>query len=250
MFWANLDSNGTADRLVLGLTDGNLLIAARRGDPTPIGGTFGSMDAWPAINGNIGTLNVGDAWRPKRRTQRAHGFQSLPKRYTYSDTDGNAEFHSYADREPDAKGDSDAKAQANAEAASCCAELKVSYSSLRNNNMNTRLKIALLVLSFIGAWGLTLTIKSGYAGSRLAANLSNTIAAGSSSRQWVWQNRLPQGNTLQDFSFIDTNNGFAVGARGTILKTTDGGNNWEIMQAERRTIFMAFLLLIQISEPL
>src|SRR6476659_8592533 len=57
VFWANLDSNGTADRLVLGLTDGNLLIAARRGDPTPIGGTFGSMDAWPAINGNIGTVN-------------------------------------------------------------------------------------------------------------------------------------------------------------------------------------------------
>ena len=58
VFWANLDSNGTADRLVLGLTDGNLLIAARRGDPTPIGGIFGSMDAWPAIDGNIGTLNV------------------------------------------------------------------------------------------------------------------------------------------------------------------------------------------------
>jgi hypothetical protein len=57
VFWANLDSNGTSDRLVLGLTDGNLLIAARRGDPTPIGGTFGSMDAWPAINGNIGTVN-------------------------------------------------------------------------------------------------------------------------------------------------------------------------------------------------
>jgi hypothetical protein len=57
VFWANLDSNGTADRLVLGLTDGSLLIAARRGDPTPIGGTFGTMDAWPAINGNIGTVN-------------------------------------------------------------------------------------------------------------------------------------------------------------------------------------------------
>jgi hypothetical protein len=58
VFWANLDTNGTSDRLVLGLTDGNLLIAARRGDPTPIGGTFGSMDAWPAVNGDIGTLNV------------------------------------------------------------------------------------------------------------------------------------------------------------------------------------------------
>ena len=57
VFWTNLDSNGTEDRLVLGLTDGNFLIAARRGDPTPIGGTFGTMDAWPSINGNIGTVN-------------------------------------------------------------------------------------------------------------------------------------------------------------------------------------------------
>jgi hypothetical protein len=31
----------------------------------------------------------------------------LPKRHTYSDT--NAEFHSYADRESDAKSDTDAK---------------------------------------------------------------------------------------------------------------------------------------------
>lgn len=59
VFWTNLDSNGTSDRLVLGLTDGSLLIAARRGDPTPIGGTFGSMDAWPAMSGNIGTVNPG-----------------------------------------------------------------------------------------------------------------------------------------------------------------------------------------------
>jgi hypothetical protein len=57
VFWTNLDSNGTSDRLVLGLTDGTFLIAARRGDPTPIGGTFGTMDSWPAISGNIGTIN-------------------------------------------------------------------------------------------------------------------------------------------------------------------------------------------------
>ena len=30
IFWTNLDSNGTTDRLVLGLADGSLLIAARR----------------------------------------------------------------------------------------------------------------------------------------------------------------------------------------------------------------------------
>ena len=60
----------------------------------------------------------------------------MPKRHTYTDTDGNAKFHSYADRKPDAdreldaKGDTDAKAQAIAEASSCCTGLKVSYSSL------------------------------------------------------------------------------------------------------------------------
>jgi photosystem II stability/assembly factor-like uncharacterized protein len=98
--------------------------------------------------------------------------------------------------------------------------------------MNTHLKTALLLLSFIGASGLIQTIQNGYAGSRIAGTRSNTIAAGSSGRQWIWQNPLPQGNTLQDFSFIDTNNGFAVGARGTILKTTDGGNNWELIAGE------------------
>jgi hypothetical protein len=58
IFWTNLDSNGNSDRLVLGLSDGSLLVTARRGDPTPIGGTFGSMDAWPATGGNNGSINV------------------------------------------------------------------------------------------------------------------------------------------------------------------------------------------------
>jgi photosystem II stability/assembly factor-like uncharacterized protein len=116
--------------------------------------------------------------------------------------------------------------------------------------MNTRLKSVLLMLSFIGTCGLTLTIKSGYAGSRVAATPSNTIAAGSSGRQWVWQNPLPQGNTLQDFSFIDTNNGFAVGARGTILKTTDGGNNWELIAGETEGDLYSVSFTDSISEPL
>src|SRR5215475_6101508 len=101
---------------------------------------------------------------------------------------------------------------------------------VRTNNMNAHVKIGLLTLGFVASWGLTFAIKSGYAGTRSAAKLS-IIDASSSSRQWVWQNPLPQGNTLQELSFVDTNNGFAVGARGTILKTTDGGINWEIIPA-------------------
>ena len=46
--------------------------------------------------------------------------------------------------------------------------------------------------------------------------------------QWVWQNPLPQGNWLFGVSFTDANNGTAVGWYGTILRTTDGGQNWVI----------------------
>src|SRR5689334_6126344 len=94
---------------------------------------------------------------------------------------------------------------------------------------STRLKISLFTLSVAGICTLTLTTHNGHAGSPLPAKLSSRIGAGSSVGQWVWQNPLPQGNTLQDFSFVDTNNGFAVGARGTILRTTDGGTSWDIL---------------------
>lgn len=47
-------------------------------------------------------------------------------------------------------------------------------------------------------------------------------------QDWYWQNPKPQGNLLQSVKFIDSNIGFAVGSLGTILKTTNGGNNWII----------------------
>ncbi|UCD56149.1 MAG: hypothetical protein JSV16_09930, partial [Candidatus Hydrogenedentota bacterium] len=43
---------------------------------------------------------------------------------------------------------------------------------------------------------------------------------------WVWQNPLPQGNTLRSVCFADANTGTAVGDCGTILRTTDGGATW------------------------
>ena len=114
----------------------------------------------------------------------------------------------------------------------------------------TRFKLPLFILSLTGVCGLVLSIHNGDAGSRLASNLSNKITAGSSSGQWVWQNPLPQGNTLQDFSFIDTNNGFAVGARGKSSEQRTEETIGISLQAIRTTIFMAFLLLIQIPEQL
>ena len=45
---------------------------------------------------------------------------------------------------------------------------------------------------------------------------------------WIWQNPLPQGNSLSAIHFAkDKENGLAVGADGTILRTEDGGFNWK-----------------------
>ncbi|MCK5618455.1 MAG: hypothetical protein KAJ17_03605, partial [Candidatus Krumholzibacteria bacterium] len=43
---------------------------------------------------------------------------------------------------------------------------------------------------------------------------------------WVWQNPIPQGNTLRGVSFTDASTGTAVGDAGTILRTTNGGATW------------------------
>ncbi len=58
-----------------------------------------------------------------------------------------------------------------------------------------------------------------------------SAAASASAAQWVWQNPLPQGNSLYGVSFVDASNGTAVGGYGTILRTTDGGQNWTIQSS-------------------
>ncbi len=53
--------------------------------------------------------------------------------------------------------------------------------------------------------------------------LSITVSA-----QWFWQNGLPpQQNTLK-ILFLDSNTVFAVGDKGLIMKSIDGGLNWNL----------------------
>lgn len=52
--------------------------------------------------------------------------------------------------------------------------------------------------------------------------------------QWTWQNPLPAGFPLNDVFFVDANIGFAVGEQGTILKTTDRGENWIVQSNFQR----------------
>jgi|GEM_PF-877336 len=51
-------------------------------------------------------------------------------------------------------------------------------------------------------------------------------SVGNYSQNWSWQNPRPQGNFLSSVRFINEEMGWAVGYTGTILKTTDGGDNW------------------------
>jgi photosystem II stability/assembly factor-like uncharacterized protein len=48
---------------------------------------------------------------------------------------------------------------------------------------------------------------------------------------WHWSNPHPQGNDLNDVDFLDKLNGFAVGMLGAIVRTQDGGINWELQKS-------------------
>jgi photosystem II stability/assembly factor-like uncharacterized protein len=48
--------------------------------------------------------------------------------------------------------------------------------------------------------------------------------------QWNWQNPLPTGNELRSVNFPNATTGYAVGAYGTILKTTNAGASWQIIR--------------------
>jgi len=45
---------------------------------------------------------------------------------------------------------------------------------------------------------------------------------------WHWQNPLPQGNPLNSINFL-SDNGWAVGPKGTAIHTTDGGETWQLV---------------------
>lgn len=60
-----------------------------------------------------------------------------------------------------------------------------------------------------------------------------TLISGFAFSQWVQQNPLlPFGNTLHSVYFTDVKTGYIVGDGGTILKTTDGGTNWNTLSIE------------------
>ena len=47
---------------------------------------------------------------------------------------------------------------------------------------------------------------------------------------WFWVNPVPTGKELRSIRFVNENVGFAVGAEGTFLKTTNSGENWTLQK--------------------
>ena len=45
---------------------------------------------------------------------------------------------------------------------------------------------------------------------------------------WFWQNPKPQGNGLNSVSTLNADFAVAVGFPGTVIKTTDGGQSWNV----------------------
>jgi photosystem II stability/assembly factor-like uncharacterized protein len=65
-----------------------------------------------------------------------------------------------------------------------------------------------------------------------APDLQSAFKSGSPGKPgWHWSNPQPQGNDLVDVSFFDEHVGFAVGAKGTIVGSTDGGETWTLQES-------------------
>ncbi len=86
-----------------------------------------------------------------------------------------------------------------------------------------------------GVYTVQLTVTNEAAGRVSAAGavsvadfaiVQGSVCSGAGNTGWCWQRPRPQGNTINDYTFVDDTHGWAVGDSGTILVTTDAGVTW------------------------
>ena len=65
---------------------------------------------------------------------------------------------------------------------------------------------------------------------KLALTIFLLAASSSAQLQWSWQNPFPQGNILSTISFVDSANGWTSGFSGILMRTSDGGSHWRVIQ--------------------
>ena len=68
----------------------------------------------------------------------------------------------------------------------------------------------------------------------LTVLILSSFSASAQKQNWRWQNPLPQGNTLRGSAAINSFTIAMVGDAGTIIKTKDGGKNWERLPTNTR----------------
>jgi photosystem II stability/assembly factor-like uncharacterized protein len=73
--------------------------------------------------------------------------------------------------------------------------------------------------------------------------LSAIVIISSADAQWVWKNPPTTYNHLYSSYFPNASTGYVVGENGTILKTTDSGENWGIQASGTFRIFIFCFLL-------
>ncbi|MDP3830118.1 MAG: YCF48-related protein, partial [Ignavibacteriaceae bacterium] len=55
-------------------------------------------------------------------------------------------------------------------------------------------------------------------------------------QDWSWQNPLPQGNNLMASKFVSETIGYIVGDGGTIIKTSNSGDNWVLQNSGTKNL--------------
>jgi photosystem II stability/assembly factor-like uncharacterized protein len=63
--------------------------------------------------------------------------------------------------------------------------------------------------------------------------------------QWQWLNPLPQGNKLNGSFALNDQLVFACGDHGTVIKTSDGGDNWELLNTPVSTHLLTIYFIDQ-----
>ena len=69
----------------------------------------------------------------------------------------------------------------------------------------------------------------------LAIVLFATGALSQSYQDWKWLHQSPQGNELRWVKMWDANTIYAIGGKGTFIRTTNGGTNWFVQHTAGRT---------------
>ena len=69
----------------------------------------------------------------------------------------------------------------------------------------------------------------------------------SASSQWSWQNPKPQGNILFGSFYSNDQTGWACGDGGTIIKTINGGYNWNVQPTGTKNSIRSLYFLNELN---